>query len=117
MKYFCGTRAVGTGVSPVEVSMCIRKGYIRDDITSQTFLATRLSPVDPAARLDNLSNLSISFCKYKLYVVVQLYDRLRDHAFFPSYAFSHFLIVYILALFFQTFSAFFSYFCSISLRT
>ena len=28
-------------------------------ITSQTFLATRLSPVDPAARLDNLSNLSV----------------------------------------------------------
>ena len=28
-------------------------------ITSETFLVTRLSPVDPSARLDNLSNLSV----------------------------------------------------------
>ena len=31
MKYLCRTRAVGTGASPVEVSMCMREGYIRDD--------------------------------------------------------------------------------------
>ena len=31
IEYFCGTRAVRTGASPVEVSMCMREGYIRDD--------------------------------------------------------------------------------------
>ncbi len=31
VNYFFGTRAVGTGASPVQVSMCIRKGFKRDD--------------------------------------------------------------------------------------
>ena len=36
-----------------------RPDTIHTCMTSQTFLATRLSPVDPAAKLDNLSELAV----------------------------------------------------------
>ena len=53
------------------------------NITSQTFLATRLSPVDPAARLDNLSNLAVGrlvglqHSSVIIYLVVIVFKEIR----------------------------------------
>ena len=52
-------------------------------ITSQTFFATRLSPVDPAARLDNLSNLvvgrlvGLQHSSVIIYLVVNVFGQIR----------------------------------------
>ena len=52
-------------------------------ITSQTFLATRLSPVDPAASLDKLSNLAVGrlvglqHSSVIIYLVVIVFGQIR----------------------------------------